>query len=187
MKPIHTLLVTTFLAVLVLLIPYIGFWFLPIVLPAIIGIMVIHQGVSKVRPLRDVVRSTLIVSIALTLFAFLQGLNVQRCLDIGRSEKGVLASEIMSCRIFGMYSFPGSTSYGKFGDWPSSGLILIVLPTAVLVLLISLIYLFKARIWKTRREKDAKKDMTVAMSSLVLFVFIVTLLLYYYKIGALGA
>jgi hypothetical protein len=122
----------------------------------------------------------------LTLFAFLQGLNVQRCLDIGMAEKGVLASEVTSCRVFGMYSFPGYSS-GRFGDWPASGLGLVVLPTAVLVLLISLGYLFQVRIWNTRHEKDGKKDMAVTVSALVLLVSIAALLLYYYQIGALGA
>ncbi len=186
MKPVFTLSIATVVAALVLLIPYVGFWFLPIVLPAVVGIMVIHQGVSGTRPLRDVVRSTLIASIALTLFAFLQGLNVQRCLDIGMAEKGVRASEVASCRVFGMYNFPGYSS-GRFGDWPASGLGLVVLPTAILVLLISAVYLFKVRIWKTRHEKDAKKDMAVTASALVLLVSIAALLLYYYQIGALGA
>lgn len=145
MKPIHVLFITTVLAACVLLIPYIGYWFLPIVLPAIVGIMVIHRSVSERRPLRDIVRPTLIASIGLTLFALLQGLNVQRCLDIGRAEKGVLASEVMSCRVFGMYSY----SSDKFSSWPIGVLVLIVLPTAVFVLLISLVYLMKTRIRKS--------------------------------------
>lgn len=187
MKPIYVLFIATVVAACVLLIPYAGFWFLPIVLPAIVGIMVIHWSVSGKRPLRDIVRPTLIASIALTFLALLQGLNVQRCLDIGRAEKGVLASEVMSCRVFGMYSFPGSTSYGKFGDWPASGLILIFLPTAVLVLLISLVYLFRVRVWNSRHNKEAKKELVVAISALVLFVCIVAMYFHYYQIGALGA
>ena len=176
MKPIHTVFIVTVLAACVFLIPYIGFWFLPVALLAMIGMMIIHSGISGKRPTQNTMGALLVASIVLTLFALLQGLNVQRCLTVSMAEKGVLASEVKSCRVFGMYHFPGSSS-GRFADWPASGLLVIILPSVLVVLSVSLAYLLNARIHKSEHDKDTRLNLAVAIFALILLILSITIFL----------